>query len=100
PTLGGLDEEFVFGPRLDDQAMCFAGLAALVGAGATRTTNILALFDHEEVGSTTAGGGHGNWLLSLMRRLVPAAGHRQQALARSFVVSADMGHALHPGHVE
>ena len=40
-TLGGLDDAFVFAPRLDNQASCHAGISALLKAGPAKATRLL-----------------------------------------------------------
>src|ERR1700722_14099640 len=52
-TLSGLGDQFVSAPRLDNQASCYAGLEAFLDALAGEYLPVLALFDHEEVGSTS-----------------------------------------------
>lgn len=106
PTVGGLHGELVFSPRLDNQAMCHAGVTALVDGAdealAAEVTPVVALFDHEEIGSGSAVGAAGTFLPVVLERLSLAAGKSRaehlQALAASFCVSADMAHALHPNY--
>jgi aspartyl aminopeptidase len=98
PALGGLDDAFVFSPRLDNQAMCHAALVALVGAPRdVAPTRVIALFDHEEVGSQTERGAWSTLLGSVLARV---CGEERdalpRALRRSLLVSADMAHAQHP----
>lgn len=106
PGLLGLDEEFVVSARVDDQFSCWAAVDALVrGADDTGgTVAVTALFDHEEVGSATATGAEGSMLPDLLERVVLAAGGTREdlhrALAGSMLVSADMGHAVHPNYPE
>ncbi len=60
PVLGGLHEEFIFAPRLDNQASCFVALQALLSLDAVPApTSVVVLFDHEEVGSTSSRGACG-----------------------------------------
>jgi aspartyl aminopeptidase len=102
PSLGGLDDAFVFAPRLDNQASCHAALTALIAAPPSQATQVICLYDHEEVGSLTAAGADGPLVELLLRRLsaTPAgeAESFQRALARSWHVSADMAHAVHPNY--
>jgi aspartyl aminopeptidase len=109
-TLGGLHEEFVFAPRLDNLGSSHAGLVALLAAfsavPAPETTWILALYDHEECGSTSAQGAQGTVFSDVLERI--ATGHPAtrgvsfetvaRTVARSFLVSADMAHAVHPNY--
>lgn len=106
PTLGGLEDEMVFSGRLDNLAMCHAGLTALAGAqvGGSPVVPLVVLFDHEEVGSESAYGAASPTLPAVLERLVLAAGGGREdyhrALAASLCVSADMAHALHPNYAE
>lgn len=101
PTLGGLDGDFVFSARLDNQFSSYAALAALLEARPGRATQVAALFDHEEIGSRTARGANGPMLESVLRRVLRdhaerAPGGLDRAAANSWMVSADMAHGVHP----
>ncbi len=98
PSLGGQNDEFVFSARLDNLAMCHAALSAIVRASASSSIAIVALFDHEEVGSDSAGGAGSAVLPRLLERLLPDREAFHQACARSSCVSADMAHAVHPNY--
>ena len=101
-AVGGWHDEFIFAPRLDNQAMCHASLTALLRADAAPATQVVALYDHEEVGSNSATGAAGNMVAEVLRRIAevegPGAcmGALPRAVARSYQVSADMAHAVHP----
>lgn len=60
--------------------------------------NCIALFNHEEIGSVSTTGAESSLIPSLLQRLSPTPGLYSQSLARSFLVSADMGHAVHPNY--
>ena len=64
-TLSGVDREFVSAPRLDNQVTCYAGLEAFLAAEPSGHVPVLALFDHEEVGSTSDHGAQSELLLSV-----------------------------------
>lgn len=101
PTRGGRESELVFSGRLDNLAMCHAGVRALIDAApkAGDHVPVVALFDHEEVGSETAYGAHSGFLPRALERMVK--GTREdfhRALAASLCVSADMAHAVHPNY--
>jgi len=98
PTVGGQDGEFIFSARLDNLAMCHAGLSAIVGVKAPTSVCVVALFDHEEVGSDSVGGAGSAVLPRLLERLTPDRESFHQACARSTCVSADMSHAVHPNY--
>lgn len=98
----GVGQEFVSGPRLDNQASCYAGLEALIAARPSRHLPVLVLFDHEEVGSTSDHGAGSDLLLTVLERItLTAGGDREDFLRRltaSTLASADMAHATHPNY--
>jgi aspartyl aminopeptidase len=98
PTLGGQDEEFIFSARLDNLAMCHAALTSIIAAPRPTSISVVALFDHEEVGSASAAGAGSSVLPRVLERLVPNREAFHQACARSSCVSADMAHAVHPNY--
>ena len=106
PTVAGSRNEFVHSARLDNLASTHAGLEALVASlrddEPPATTNVLAMFDHEEIGSQTSRGANSRALDNVLRATLrdaelQGAGTYSRALANSFLVSADMAHAVHPG---
>lgn len=60
--------------------------------------NCIALFNHEEIGSVSTSGAESSLIPSLLQRLSPSPAEYAQSIARSFLVSADMGHAVHPNY--
>jgi aspartyl aminopeptidase len=102
--LSGVDDEFVSAPRLDNQASCYAGLEAFLDAASAEHLPVLALFDHEEVGSTSDHGADSDLLLTTLERIVLAGGGGRADFLRrlpgSMVASADMAHATHPNYPE
>jgi aspartyl aminopeptidase len=103
-TVLGADGDLVSAPRLDNQATCYAGLEAFLAAEAREFVPVLALFDHEEVGSTSDHGARSNLLTTVLERIVLAEdGTREDYLRRlpgSVVASGDMAHATHPNYPE
>ncbi|MGK2881672.1 MAG: M18 family aminopeptidase [Mycobacterium sp.] len=100
----GAAGEFVSAPRLDNQGTCYAGLEALLSAERSAFVPVLALFDHEEVGSTSDHGAQSELLKTVLERIVLAAdGTREdylRCLTSSMVASGDMAHATHPNYPE
>lgn len=101
-TLSGLDGALVSAPRLDNQATCYAATEAFLAAQPSGYLPVLALFDHEEVGSTSDHGANSELLLTTLERIVLAAGGGREEflrrLAGSMVASGDMAHATHPNY--
>ncbi len=103
-TLVGAGGDLISAPRLDNQGTCYAGLAAFLAAEPTGYVPVLALFDHEEVGSTSDHGAQSELLPTVLERLVLAAGGTREDFLRrisgSMVASGDMAHATHPNYPE
>jgi len=104
-ALTGAHTELVSAPRLDNQVTCFAGLRALLDAQPVDGIRpVLALFDHEEVGSTSERGAQSDLLATVLERIVLAAGGTRddyhRAIASSVCASGDMAHATHPNYAE
>ncbi len=102
---GGFDDEFIFSGRLDNLAMSHAALEAFCSeAPGDGAIQVAALFDNEEVGSTSAQGANSNLLAATLERVLLCLGKGREeslaALARSHLVSADMAHAIHPNYPE
>lgn len=108
PTLAGRHDEFLLSARLDDLAMCHASIRALVDAapriGEPGAIAVAALFDHEEVGSTSAQGAASALLPQVLERIAAARGADRSELLRmlsaSLCFSIDMSHAVHPNYAE
>ncbi|TVY05033.1 M18 family aminopeptidase [Mycolicibacterium porcinum] len=101
-AITGAEGEFVSAPRLDNQTTCYAGLEAFLAADAGAHVPVLALFDHEEVGSTSDHGAQSELLPTVLERIVLAAGGSREDFLRraagSMVASGDMAHATHPNY--
>ena len=115
--IGGLNEELLFSPRLDNLGMSFCAIVGLIDSlhdssslDKDSTIRLISLFDHEEIGSNTAQGADSNMLPSVIERLsmiersdggegetgVDSSYYR--SLSRSFLVSADMAHSVNPNY--
>lgn len=98
----GLNNEFISSGKLDDLAMVHAGLTAIVNAPAAKANNMLAIFDNEEVGSRSKQGAGSPILKDILNRIAIVQNKNtedsQRAIYNSFMISADMAHALHPNH--
>ena len=102
----GQEDVFFAAGRLDDLASVHAGAVALAAAVDAEPDHIpmLAVFDHEEVGSGTRSGAAGPFLSDVLERLWLGLGaDREQqlrALSDSWCVSSDVGHSIHPNYAE
>lgn len=100
----GLNNEFISSSRLDDLAMVHAGIRALAKAPAAKATNVMVCFDNEEVGSSTKQGADSNMLVDILERISISLGKNREdflrAISKSFIISADNAHAVHPNSPE
>jgi aspartyl aminopeptidase len=98
-----LDEKLFASGRLDNLSSVHAGLVALIGL-TTKLDHIpiFVAFDHEEVGSATRSGEAGPFLADLLARIGAGLGgsdtDRMRAVAESWCLSSDAGHAAHPNY--
>jgi aspartyl aminopeptidase len=60
--------------------------------------NCIALFNHEEIGSVSTSGAESSLIPTVLNRLSPTPASLAQSISRSFLISADMGHAVHPNY--
>ncbi len=104
--IGGMSGEFIFAPRIDNLAGCHAALCSLLASqGARGATRGIVLFDHEEVGSQSARGAGSFFVRSLLSRVLELYGpvtesRFARAISRSYLVSSDMAHGVHPNYAD
>lgn len=100
----GADSEFISSGRLDDLSMVYSGIKSICGAKPQKTTSIMVCFDNEEVGSMTKQGADSPMLSSILERIAINLGKDKdefyRSIAKSFIISCDLGHALHPNYQE
>ena len=99
----GRKEEFISASRIDDLAMVYAGLTALTESkDRGNKYKVLAAFDNEEVGSTSAQGANSGFLMHILNRICRNLGLTEEAyfraIANSTSISADTAHAVHPNY--
>ena len=70
----GADRSLLASGRLDNQVSCWAATTALAAAEPDDHVAMIALFDHEEVGSASTTGASGPFLETVIERLDLAAG--------------------------
>lgn len=101
-TLSGASQDFIHAARLDNLTSCQAALTALLSPpGQADFTRGMVLYDHEEVGSRSAQGAASDFLRSCLQRLAGASFEDyHRAIAKSFLISADMAHGIHPNYAD
>ena len=100
PTTYGLGGEFIISPRFDDLAHVYTSLEGFLSAKDNKDTTVLAIFDNEECGSESRQGAASTFLYDTLRALAPSEKKYREMIAKSFMVSADVAHSVHPAHPE
>ncbi|XP_050210740.1 probable aspartyl aminopeptidase [Mercurialis annua] len=112
--LGGGNNEFIYSGRLDNLASSFCALRALIDSCKVSSDlsnepamRMVALFDNEEVGSSSVQGAGAPTMFQAMRRIVGCLTHNkvgegavERTIRQSFLVSADMAHGVHPNFMD
>ena len=100
----GASGKLIAAPRVDNLTSAYASIEAIINAEAADGVSIAALFDSEEIGNGTAEGAESDMLENAMKRIACSLGISEQGyfamLARSFLLSVDVAHAVHPNHPE
>ena len=103
PTQIGPDGQYFLAPRIDDLECAATTLLGFIDAAAetdSACAPVWAMLDNEEVGSSSRQGAESSFLRDVLDRILEAIPHSAQmehrALANSFMLSADNGHATHP----
>ena len=112
-AIGGAKDEFIFSGRLDNLCSSFQSVRALIDASSEASSNpssdfhkniqVVMLFDHEEVGSSSTQGAGSSMFMDTLKRIhknfAPETSDAlQQAFRRSLIISIDMAHAHHPNY--
>ena len=103
-TIWGEEREFISSPKLDDLQCAFACFRGFTQGQKEKYISVYALFDNEEVGSATSQGAGSTFLANTLERLARSLGYSYDEtmamIARSFMISADNAHSVHPNHPE
>lgn len=99
PALVGIDESFITSARLDNLLSCYAGMTALINADDSEWSALVAT-DHEEVGSASTVGAQGPMLMDALTAIAPEPVANQSLRSRSWLLSVDNAHAVHPNYAD
>jgi aspartyl aminopeptidase len=102
PAIFGPHQEFLASSRLDNLSSMHASIIAMINADDGDVIQMIAAFDHEELGSASRSGAAGPLLADILARIADSLGatldQRHRSLAETFCLSADTGHAIHPNY--
>lgn len=99
----GETKEMIASYRIDNLASAYAAIHGLTEAQSPNDQiNMIALWDNEEIGSNTAQGASSPFISQTIERISLASNFSReeyfQLINRSFCLSVDLGHALHPNY--
>jgi aspartyl aminopeptidase len=106
-SMGGINDEFINSGRLDNLCSAYQCTRALIDNSESITSQknicMVALFDHEEVGSSSLNGAGSSIFMDTLTLINESltdgsSGTLLRSLRTSFLVSADMAHAQHPNY--
>lgn len=104
PCIWGMKDEFISSPKLDDLQCAFTAMKAFIASENKHDVSVYCCFDNEEVGSNTKQGAMSTFLKDTLKRINYTLGMNEEeyyrAVAKSFLVSCDNAHAVHPNHPE
>lgn len=99
----GLHEEFISAPRLDNLTSVQAIVSGLIYGGRDAGINMIAVFDHEEIGSRTKQGAGSTLLEVILEKCYRSFGMSdidfRNAIMDGLLMSVDVSHGLHPNFV-
>eukprot|EP01126_Amoeba_proteus_P010662 TRINITY_DN14186_c0_g1_i2.p1 TRINITY_DN14186_c0_g1~~TRINITY_DN14186_c0_g1_i2.p1 ORF type:complete len:456 (-),score=80.82 TRINITY_DN14186_c0_g1_i2:114-1481(-) len=108
-TIGGINNEYIFSGRIDNLVSSYCAVKSLCESSLDgsldedETVRCVVLFDNEEVGSRSAYGAMSPLLEDAIQRICDAlSGESMSSIhatkSNSFLISADMAHAVHPNY--
>lgn len=108
-ALGGFNNEFLHSARLDNLATVFIAIESLVDHSHSlnddKDISMVVCFDHEEVGSVSSHGAGSPVMAEAIRRISAAFQNGNHTpdlyantIAKSFCISMDQAHAIHPNY--
>lgn len=99
PCRIGLRNEFISAGRLDNLLSCFVGMQSM--AESKYSGNCMFICNnHEETGSRSATGALGSLPAAIIERIIPDVHARRISLSKSFFISMDNAHAIHPNYAD
>ncbi|MBQ8627360.1 MAG: M18 family aminopeptidase [Agathobacter sp.] len=100
PMYIGINDTMISAPRLDNQTSVSGLVSALIDGERAEGMNLIALFDHEEIGNTSKQGAASILLHDMTLRILKNLGatdeEANRAMYNAMLLSVDVAHGLHP----
>lgn len=100
--IAGVNDELILSPQIDNLECAYASLLSFIEASDDNSINLYGSFNNEEVGSLSTNGASSTFLKDIVERILKdySLEEKKIILAKSFTISADNAHAIHPNHKE
>ena len=103
-VLGGINNEFIYSPKEDNLVSAYISILSLISSISYDGISLGVIFNNEEVGSSSLNGADSDFLATNLKRISKSLGFSNdelsRALVKSYLVSLDNAHAIHPNHPE
>ena len=103
-VLGGINNEFIYSPKEDNLVSAYIPILSLISSISYDGISLGVVFNNEEVGSSSLNGADSDFLATNLKRIGKSLGFSNdelsRALVKSYLVSLDNAHAIHPNHPE
>ena len=100
PRIWGPEKEFLSAARLDDLECVYCTFLGFLESSSCGSIAVHCVFDNEEVGSRSRQGADSGFLRDVLQRICSSLGLSEEdyhrLISKSFLVSADNAHAVHP----
>lgn len=105
PETAGLNGDLLISPRLDNLTSCFSAVYAMTDSKPLHT-DIIVMFDNEEIGSRTKQGADSDLFLQFLNRMLQSANQSlgqavftsDRLIDTGFIMSMDVAHGYHPNY--
>ena len=103
-VLGGINNEFIYSPKEDNLVSAYISILSLISSISYDGISLGVVFNNQEVGSSSLNGADSDFLATNLKRIGKSLGFSNdelsRALVKSYLVSLDNAHAIHPNHPE
>lgn len=104
PSYVGIQDTMISAPHLDNHTSVVALVSSIIDAQREDGVNLIALFDHEEIGNRSKQGAATLFTRDLVRRILRELGASAEEIERTIyngmLLSVDVAHGLHPNKRE
>ncbi len=100
PFTFGFHDDLLLSPRIDNLTSVSASLESFLES-TPKDIAVFCTFNNEEIGSLTKEGAESSFLLDTLKKIAASLElDITSTLAKSFIISSDNTHAVHPNHPE